>query len=70
MYCVINFHVFVCSACAGIHREMNHKVKGISMSVFTDQELKDLTANGNAVSVVVSSLDFQQFLFIELRLVC
>ena len=43
MYCVINFHVFVCSACAGIHREMNHKVKGISMSVFTDQELKDLT---------------------------
>lgn len=49
MYCVMmNFHVFVCSACAGIHREMTHKVKGISMCVFSDQELKDLTENGNA----------------------
>lgn len=50
MYCVMNFSVFVCSACAGIHREMTHKVKGISMCVFSDQELKDLTTNGNAVS--------------------
>jgi len=51
MYCVMNFHVFVCSACAGIHREMTHKVKGISMCVFNDQELKDLSENGNAVSL-------------------
>ena len=50
MYCVMSFNVFVCSSCAGIHRELNHKVKGISMSVFTEQELKDLTADGNAVS--------------------
>ena len=50
MYCVMNFYVFVCSSCAGIHRELNHKVKGISMSVFTEQELKDLGENGNAVS--------------------
>merc|ERR1712127_262982 len=48
MYCVMNFHVFVCSACAGIHREMTHKVKGISMCVFSEQELKDLAQNGNA----------------------
>jgi len=47
---MMTFHVFVCSACAGIHREMNHKVKGISMCVFTDDELKLLTDNGNAVS--------------------
>ena len=50
MYCVMNFFVFVCSTCAGIHREMTHKVKGISMCVFSEQELKDLTENGNAVS--------------------
>lgn len=57
MYCVMmNFHVFVCSACAGIHREMTHKVKGISMCVFSDQELKDLTENGNAVSLQSVSL--------------
>ena len=50
MYVVMNFGVFVCSACAGIHREFSHKVKGISMCVFSDAELKDLTDNGNAVS--------------------
>ena len=50
MYCVMNFHVFVCSACAGVHREIPHKVKGISMCVFSEQELKDLAENGNAVS--------------------
>jgi len=52
MYCLMmDFNVFICSACAGIHREMNHKVKGISMCVFTDAELKDLAENGNAVSL-------------------
>ena len=51
MYIVMNFFVFVCSACAGIHREMNHKVKGISMCVFNEQELKEITENGNAVSL-------------------
>ena len=50
MYCVMNFHVFVCSACAGVHREIPHKVKGISMCVFSEQELKDLAEHGNAVS--------------------
>ena len=49
MYVVMNFGVFVCSACAGIHREMTHKVKGISMSTFTDEDLKLLNAEGNAV---------------------
>lgn len=44
----MNFHVFICSACAGIHREMTHKVKGISMCVFNEQELKDISDNGNA----------------------
>ena len=62
MYCVINFNIFVCSTCAGIHREMNHKVKGISMSVFTEQELKDLTTHGNAVSLhAINSILVQSF---------
>jgi len=50
MYVVMNFGVFVCSQCAGIHREINHKVKGISMSNFSDAELQNLTENGNLVS--------------------
>ena len=50
MYCVMNFGIFVCSACSGIHREMSHKVKGISMSEFNDAEIKILTENGNTVA--------------------
>ena len=51
MCVVINFGVFVCSSCAGIHREMTHKVKGISMSTFTPEDLKLLNEKGNAVSL-------------------
>ena len=51
MYCVMTpFGVFVCSACAGVHRELSHKVKGISMSVFTDEDIQFLTENGNKVN--------------------
>ena len=50
MYVVMNFGVFVCSNCAGIHREMTHKVKGISMSNFSETEMTFLIENGNAVS--------------------
>jgi len=51
MYCVmVPFGVFVCSACAGIHRDFSHKVKGISMSNFNEAETKFLAENGNKVS--------------------
>jgi hypothetical protein len=54
MYCVMQpFGVFVCSACAGVHRDFSHKVKGISMSTFTDEDIKFLTINGNKVSTTV-----------------
>ena len=36
MYCVMEYGVFVSSHCAGVHRELNHKVKGISMSNFSE----------------------------------
>jgi hypothetical protein len=47
------FGVFVCSACAGVHREFSHKVKGISMSNFAEVETKFLAENGNKVSRVL-----------------
>ncbi len=50
MYCVMApFGVFVCSTCAGVHREFNNKVKGISMSNFTEAEIKFLAESGNKV---------------------
>ena len=50
MYCVMApFFVFVCSGCAGVHRELNNKVKGISMSNFSEVETDALKQHGNKV---------------------
>ena len=48
----MDFGIFVCSACAGIHRELSHKVKGVSMSNFTDKEAEFLAKWGNEVILV------------------
>ena len=42
-----DFGIFVCSTCAGIHREMNHKAKGIGMTNFTDKDVEVIMKNGN-----------------------
>lgn len=46
-YIVHEFGIFVCSGCAGIHREFNHRVKGLSMSNFSLSELELLRTQGN-----------------------
>jgi hypothetical protein len=38
---------FVCPACAGIHRELNQRVKGVGHSSFTDKEVEFLQSVGN-----------------------
>jgi hypothetical protein len=48
-YIVQDFGIFVCSGCAGIHREFNHRVKGLSMSNFALAELEVLRTQGNEV---------------------
>ncbi|RNC46244.1 putative ADP-ribosylation factor GTPase activating protein [Trypanosoma cruzi] len=47
LYVVTNFRVFVCSTCAALHRSLQHKVKGISMTEFTDEEVACLNVGGN-----------------------
>ena len=46
-----DFWIFVCSACSGFHRELNHRVKGVGMTVFKPEELEKLKAKGNQVSI-------------------
>jgi len=43
----MSFGTFVCSRCSGLHRELNHKVKGLGMCVFKDDEVAFLTKWGN-----------------------
>ncbi|XP_022755064.1 probable ADP-ribosylation factor GTPase-activating protein AGD14 isoform X2 [Durio zibethinus] len=46
-YVCTNFWTFVCTTCSGIHREFTHRVKSVSMSKFTSQEVSALQEGGN-----------------------
>jgi hypothetical protein len=43
-------NTFVCQSCAGVLRELQHRVKGISMASFTKEELAALAAGGNELA--------------------
>ncbi|CEG44892.1 Predicted GTPase-activating protein [Plasmopara halstedii] len=45
-YVCLDFNTFVCTACSGIHREFAHRVKSISMSKFTESEVKNMIKRG------------------------
>lgn len=49
-YAVIDFGVFVCSICAGLHREFSHRVKGLSTCNFKEAEVDKLKTCGNEAS--------------------
>eukprot|EP00918_Siedleckia_nematoides_P015961 GHVU01034473.1.p2 GENE.GHVU01034473.1~~GHVU01034473.1.p2 ORF type:complete len:108 (+),score=3.70 GHVU01034473.1:169-492(+) len=46
--------VFVCTNCSGIHRELNHKVKGVSLSKWTEAEVANIENKGNEVRARMS----------------
>ncbi|KAK9075920.1 hypothetical protein SSX86_004250 [Deinandra increscens subsp. villosa] len=46
-YVCTNFWTFICMTCSGIHREFTHRVKSVSMSKFTSQEVESLQEGGN-----------------------
>lgn len=46
-YVCTNFSTFVCTTCAGIHREFTHRIKSVSMAKFTPQEVASLQEGGN-----------------------
>ncbi|GLD91832.1 hypothetical protein PINS_up000365 [Pythium insidiosum] len=45
-YICLDFNTFVCTSCSGIHREFAHRIKSISMSKFTDTEVKNMIKFG------------------------
>ncbi|OMO52328.1 Arf GTPase activating protein [Corchorus capsularis] len=46
-YVCTTFLTFVCTTCAGIHREFTHRVKSVSMAKFSEEEVNSLQAAGN-----------------------
>jgi hypothetical protein len=49
-YVILDFGVFVCNACSGVHRQLNHKAKGVGMSNFTDKDVEMLEKWGNKLA--------------------
>ena len=47
-YVNMSHFTFVCTKCSGIHRELQYKIKGISVSAFTQEDVDALEAGGNA----------------------
>ncbi|CAG9583851.1 putative ADP-ribosylation factor GTPase activating protein [Leishmania major strain Friedlin] len=47
LYVVSDFGILVCSGCSAVHRSFQHKVKGITMSEFTDDEIARFSVSGN-----------------------
>ncbi|KAF8819379.1 hypothetical protein IE077_000077 [Cardiosporidium cionae] len=46
IYVCMDYMSFVCTVCSGIHREFGHKVKGISISKWTADEVSQIEKNG------------------------
>lgn len=46
VYICTDFHTFICTECSGLHRELSHKVKSISMSNWTRDEVDALGNSG------------------------
>uniref|UniRef100_A0A061QQW2 Stromal membrane-associated n=1 Tax=Tetraselmis sp. GSL018 TaxID=582737 RepID=A0A061QQW2_9CHLO len=49
-YVVTDLRIFVCTTCAGVHRNFGHRVKSISMATFSPNEVKAMQEGGNLVA--------------------
>ena len=46
IYICLDYHTFVCTECSGIHRDLGHKVKSITMSNWTREEVDAIEFSG------------------------
>ncbi|KAG2385944.1 hypothetical protein C9374_003093 [Naegleria lovaniensis] len=49
-YVIMDFGIFVCTFCSGVHRNFNFKAKGISMTNFEDKDVEFFETHGNKVA--------------------
>ena len=45
-YVCIDFLTFVCTSCSGMHREFAHRIKGISLGTWNEEEVMELKKKG------------------------
>mmetsp|Transcript_14771 Transcript_14771/g.20965 ORF Transcript_14771/g.20965 Transcript_14771/m.20965 type:complete len:169 (+) Transcript_14771:52-558(+) len=49
-YIVTDFNIFVCTTCSGVHREFSHRVKSVTLAIFTEDEVRAVRKGGNKIS--------------------
>mmetsp|Transcript_71354 Transcript_71354/g.126068 ORF Transcript_71354/g.126068 Transcript_71354/m.126068 type:complete len:531 (+) Transcript_71354:71-1663(+) len=49
-YICLDFQIFVCQQCSGLHREFGHKIKSISLSEWSPAEVAKIEEGGNEKS--------------------
>ena len=49
VYICMDYHTFVCTECSGLHRELGNKVKSISMSNWTKEEVDAIEFSGGNI---------------------
>lgn len=54
----LTFGTFVCTNCAGILRSFEYKVKSISMTDFSSDEVALMSAGGNKVAISAVNVEF------------
>eukprot|EP00003_Mantamonas_plastica_P020160 TRINITY_DN3259_c0_g1_i14.p1 TRINITY_DN3259_c0_g1~~TRINITY_DN3259_c0_g1_i14.p1 ORF type:complete len:213 (+),score=41.42 TRINITY_DN3259_c0_g1_i14:536-1174(+) len=59
-YVCLNYDIFVCTNCAGLHSNMTHRVKSIGMASFTDEEVDRLKVGGNEFAKAAYLATFDQ----------
>ena len=52
-YAATELGIFLCSICGGIHREFNHRVKGLATCNFSEAEVSKLRSIGNEKAAAV-----------------
>ncbi|CAG9314889.1 unnamed protein product [Blepharisma stoltei] len=62
-YTIVDFGIFLCSICGGLHREFNHRVKGLSTCNFSAAEVEKLQQWGNekATQVWMAKHDLRSY---------
>ncbi|CAK0901580.1 unnamed protein product [Prorocentrum cordatum] len=58
-----DFRTFVCTACAGVHREFGHRVAPVRRWKCTEQEYSDLLRGGNARAAAELLANWDEELF-------
>eukprot|EP00931_Biecheleriopsis_adriatica_P100876 TRINITY_DN76118_c0_g1_i1.p1 TRINITY_DN76118_c0_g1~~TRINITY_DN76118_c0_g1_i1.p1 ORF type:complete len:565 (+),score=153.31 TRINITY_DN76118_c0_g1_i1:65-1759(+) len=49
-YVCLDFQIFVCVGCSGLHRQFGHRVKGISLSEWSSAEVAKMEKGGNTIA--------------------